>query len=150
MTLTCSCPCGETTFTVDEVPFARFYCHCEICQKLYDKPFADVTVVKTKHVHLADDQVNFKKYKMPPALDRGTCKACGKPAAGFLRGIPGLGLAFISADNFNDKTNLPAHQGHIFYHRKQAEFEDELPKLSGYLSSELAVCKWLLPKLLKN
>lgn len=150
MTLECSCPCGETKFTVEKAPFARFYCHCEICQKLYDKAYSDVTVVRTKHVQLDGELVNFKKYRLPPALDRGTCKACGKPAAGFLKGIPGLGLAFITADNFNDKSTLPKPLGHVFYHRKQKEVEDALPKISGYFSSELAVCKWVMPRLLKS
>lgn len=150
MTHQCSCPCGKTQFTVEKTPFARFYCHCEICQKLYSKAYSDVTVVRTKHVRLDSQLVDFKKYRMPPALDRGTCKACGKPAAGFLKGIPGLGLAFITADNFNDKTKLPEPLGHVFYHRKQAEVHDNLPKISGYFSSELAVCKWALPRLLKS
>ena len=145
----CSCPCGQTTFSVEQTPFARFYCHCEICQKLYGKPFVDVTIVRAKHVQLNHDLVEFKKYRMPPALDRGTCKACKKPVVGFLKGIPGLGLAFITADNFNDKANLPNSLGHVFYHRKQAAVEDSLPKVSGYFSSELAVCKWALPRLFK-
>ena len=101
-------------------------------------------------MHLDNELVEFNKYRLPPALDRGTCKACGKPAAGFLKGIPGLGLAFITADNFDDKSMLPEPLGHVFYHRKQAEVSDELPKISGYFSSELAVCKWALPRLLKS
>ncbi|KZY73497.1 hypothetical protein A3737_26765, partial [Oleiphilus sp. HI0065] len=141
MTHQCSCPCGKTAFTVEKPPFARFYCHCEICQKLYDKAYSDVTIVRSKHVHLEHPDVDFKKYRLPPALDRGTCKACGKPAAGFLKGIPGLGLAFITADNFHDASILPKPLGHVFYHRKQAEVNDALPKVSGYFSSEIAVCK---------
>lgn len=150
MTHQCSCPCGKTAFTVEKPPFARFYCHCEICQKLYDKAYSDVTIVRSKHVHLEHTDVDFKKYRLPPALDRGTCKACGKPAAGFLKGIPGLGLAFITADNFDDASILPKPLGHVFYHRKQAEVNDALPKVSGYFSSEIAVCKWALPRLLKD
>lgn len=150
MTHACSCPCGTTNFIVEKTPVARFYCHCEICQKLYNKPYSDVTVVRTKYVKLDSKLVNFNKYRLPPALDRGTCKACGKPAAGFLKSLPGLGLAFITADNFNDKSTLPKPLGHVFYHRRQAEVPDDLPKINGYFSSELIICKWALPRLLKG
>lgn len=143
----CSCPCGETKFTVERTPFVRFYCHCEICQNLYKTDYADVVVVKSKYVQLDSNDVNFKKYRLPPALDRSTCNACGKPAAGFLKGIPGLALSFISADNFHDKSALPTPLGHVFYHRKRKEVEDALPKIHGYWKSELKVSAWILPRI---
>lgn len=146
----CSCPCGETRFTVESTPFARFYCHCQICQKLYGKAYSDVTVVRTKHVQIDDSLVEYNKYRMPPALSRGTCKSCKKPVAGFLKGIPGLALAFITADNFDDKSTLPAPLGHVFCHRQQAEVADGLPKAYGYWSSQLAISKWVFPRLVKS
>ena len=150
MTHQCSCPCGASKFTVDKTPFVRFYCHCEICQKLYNKPYADVAVVKTKYVHLDDSLVNYNKYRMPPALHRGTCKQCDMPVAGFLKGYPGLSLAFITGDNFNDKSALPSPLGHVFYHRKQQSVDDTLPAYEGYWSSQFGICKWVLPRLLSH
>ncbi len=82
-------------------PLVRFYYHCEICQKLYKTDYADVVVVKSKYVQPDSNDVNFKKYRLPPVLDRGTCKACDKAVAGFLKAIPGLTLSFISADNLS-------------------------------------------------
>ena len=55
---------------------------------------------------LKQNGVQFNKYRRPPALDRGICEQCKKPVAGFFRGIPGLGLAFINADNIQDKSLL--------------------------------------------
>jgi len=146
----CSCPCGETRFTVESTPFARFYCHCEICQKLYGKAYSDVTVVRTKHVHLDHDLVEYNNYRLPPALSRGTCKSCNKPVAGFLKGIPGLALAFITADNYDVPDDLPKPLGHIFCHRQQEKIEDNLPQLHGYWPSQMAISKWVIPRLLKS
>jgi len=144
----CQCPCGKTAFTVRATPFLRFYCHCLICQELYKQPYVDVTVVKSQAVLLNSSGVTFKKYRLPPALQRGTCNHCHKPVAGFLTGVPGLKLAFITGDNFIDKTNLPDSVGHIFYHRKANPVDDALPKISGYWKSEATVAKWLLPHLM--
>ena len=89
----CECPCGKTKFYLKKPPFVRFYCHCEICQKLYNSAYNDVVVIKSKNVVLKQNGVQFNKYRRPPALDRGICEQCKKPVAGFFRGIPGLGLA---------------------------------------------------------
>ena len=99
----CECPCGKTKFYLKKPPFVRFYCHCEICQKLYNSAYNDVVVIKSKNVVLKQNGVQFNKYRRPPALDRGICEQCKKPVVGFLRGIPGLGLAFINADNIRIK-----------------------------------------------
>ena len=144
----CECPCGSTKFYLKKLPFVRFYCHCEICQKLYNSAYNDVVVIKSKNVVLKQNGVQFKKYRKPPALDRGICEQCKKPVAGFFRGIPGLRLAFINADNILDKSSLPRPLGHIFYHRKKEYVEDELPKFSGYWRSQIKVCQWIMTKLL--
>ena len=40
----CACLCGASRFAVDGDPIGRFLCHCTICQRVYRKPFADVTL----------------------------------------------------------------------------------------------------------
>jgi hypothetical protein len=145
--LACQCPCGESRFTVRQIPFLRFYCHCEICQNLYGKSYADVTVVRTEDVTLPETGIDFATYRMPPALQRGICHQCHKPVAGQLTSMPGLKLSFISGDNYKDKSMLPAPVGHIFYHRRKADISDSLPKIKGYWRSELQVCRWLFPRL---
>ena len=97
---------------------------------------------------LKQNGVQFNKYRRPPALDRGICEQCKKPVAGFFRGIPGLGLAFINANNIQDKSLLTPPLGHIFYHRKKEYIGDELPKFKGYWRSQIKVCHWIMIKLL--
>jgi hypothetical protein len=136
----CACPCNAAQFTVTGTPIARFYCHCQICQAVYRQPFADVTAWWSGSVVLpSETTVQFKHYRPPPALRRGTCPSCGLPVVGFLRLAPFVRLAFVPAQNIRDRKTLPAPATHIFYHRRVKDIEDDLPKVSGYWSSELAV-----------
>lgn len=146
----CSCPCGKTRFQVETKPILRFFCHCKICQKLYDKAYSDVNVVRTKHVHLPDSGIEFSSFRAPPALQRGLCSHCHKPVAGLLTMLPGLKLAFIAGENFSQQDKLPEPLGHVFYHRKRQNCEDSLPKIGGYWRSEWQISKWLLPRLMHS
>jgi len=147
---TCACPCGESTFEVNAKPIARFTCHCEICQSLYKKPSANFTVVLAKDVKMLQaDSIQFKKYRLPPALRRGVCSFCNRPVIGFLRIAPFLKLAFIASSRYPEQDALPANQGHIFYHRRVADVNDSLPKFEGYLSSEWAVTKAIMSGLFR-
>lgn len=140
-----SCPCGQTTFSVKGKPVLRFFCHCQICQTLYQEPCADVTVFWTGAIAIPEQaQIQYKTYRPPPALKRATCPACQNPLFGFLTLAPFLRLEFVSTRNFADKSDFPLPSAHIFYHRRKAEIQDALPKISGYLPSELAVTKLVL------
>lgn len=141
----CACQCGRTTFTVSGRPLARLYCHCQICQALYRQPRADVTVWWRGSVELADDQrVQFKRYRLPPAINRGTCPSCGMPVVGFLRLAPFVQLAFVAAMNFPRRAALPRPSAHIFYHRRVKDVRDRLPKIGGYWPSELYATRLVL------
>lgn len=143
--LVCTCACSSTRFEVTGVPLTRFYCHCRICQSLYRQPFADVTAWWGNGVALPGSHlVQFKRYRLPPAVRRGTCSACGQPAVGFLSMLPFVTLAFIPAMNFVDQSRLPPAAAHIFYHRRVRDVADDLPKYSGYWLSELAVMRSVL------
>lgn len=72
-----SCTCGQSTFSVEGAPLIRFICHCQICQDIYKKPFADVVIFPEKSVKLLTTaSVEFKKFRAPPAVNRGICKSC--------------------------------------------------------------------------
>ena len=136
----CSCPCGETLFSVTGSPAIRFKCHCTICQAVYKKPYADVVAVKVSQViKPLSPKIGFKKYRVPPALQRGTCPSCDNPVVAFLPVAPFFGLAFAPAVNFPEELKLPTVSMHTFYHRRVADIEDDLPKIQGYWSSQLAV-----------
>jgi hypothetical protein len=135
----CACPCGKSTFQISARPFARFYCHCTICQSLYKHPFADATMLWARDVALPDGHnILFKKYRSPPAISRGTCGSCGSPVVAF-SGFGASRLAFVAARNYSNPSVLPESAIHIFYHRRASEAADNLPKYSGYLRSEAAV-----------
>lgn len=146
-----SCPCSVSSISVKAKPFARFKCHCSICQKLYKQPYADFVVLNAKHLIIEKPEtIEFAKYRLPPALNRGLCSHCHSPLVGFLRLAPFLSLAFVPSERFQDANQLPALQGHIFYHRRLSDAEDELPKFEGYWHSELAVTKACLKGLMTS
>ncbi len=144
----CACPCGETRFGIRARPFARFYCHCLICQKIYGKPFADVSVLWARDlIQAPPEQVKTARYRRPPALDRSTCASCGRPVHGTLGLWPMPAFAFVPSVNIDahlDANVLPAPASHIFYHRRVADIDDALPKYSGYWRSQIATTVMLI------
>lgn len=145
LTQAATCGCGVSKFNVDGVPIARFKCHCTICQSLYKKPFADVVMLWGGAIALPDEQpFTFRKYRPPPALQRATCNACGAPVVGFLRLAPFVRLAFVQCANFSNQDALPPPSVHIFYNSRVQDVADDLPKISGYWASEIAVTKLLM------
>jgi hypothetical protein len=144
----CACLCGASRFTVSGNPIGRFFCHCRICQKVYDKPFADATYFWAESIALPEDQpIEFRRYRPPPALNRGTCAKCHSPVVGFLRLVPGLTVGFVPSQNFPRPAELPAPDFHMFYDRRVADVDDSVPKVSGYWASEMRVTRSVLADL---
>lgn len=143
------CPCGEASFRVVGRPLTRFFCHCEICQRVYGQGYADVTAFPAGRVHADPDaDVRFQRLRPPPALRRGLCAQCNAPVLGLLTLGPGLRLAFVPARNLPPSVPLPEPAAHIFYHRHTTPVADDLPKIRGYWRSELAVSRLILGGLL--
>jgi hypothetical protein len=145
----CACRCGASRFTVNGDSIGRFYCHCTICQKVYAKPFADATYFWAEAIALAANQpIEFRRYRPPPALRRGICTKCGAPAVAFMRPVPGLAVAFVPTQNFHRPAELPAPDCHIFYDRRVADVADALPKVNGYWASEVHITRIVFASLL--
>jgi hypothetical protein len=141
----CACLCGASRFSVSGNPIGRFFCHCTICQSVYRKPFADVAYFWAEAVDLpADQSVEFRRYRPPPALRRGLCMKCMNPVVGFLTVVPGLTVAFVPSQNFPRPAELPAPGRHIFYDRRVADIADSVPKVQGYIASEAYVTRSIL------
>lgn len=136
----CACPCGQTRFAAQSRPFARIYCHCLICQRLYRKPFADVCILWARSLEMpADADTRVARYRSWPALDRTVCMHCELPVLGVFRLGPLRTLAFVPSSNFAHEDELPKPAAHLFYHRRAADHNDGLPKYHGYWRSEFGV-----------
>jgi hypothetical protein len=146
-----ACLCGASRLTVAGDPIGRFFCHCTICQKIYGKPFADVTYFWAASVALpANQPIEFRRYRPPPALRRGICSKCRNPVVGFLGLVPSLTLAFVPSQNFPRPAELPAPDRHIFYDRRVGDIADSVPKLGGYWASEAHVTRSVLAGLFRR
>lgn len=145
------CDCGSTRFSIQGKPIVRMYCHCTICQEFNNAPYGDITVFRSKDVCLNNDEsVVYTRFKSPPAVDRGTCSSCQKPAIENFN-LPLMpSLTIIPSVNIKAKAYLPEPALHIFYHRRVDNIDDRLPKYSGFLKSQLALMGRLLPGLLRR
>jgi hypothetical protein len=144
----CQCSCGGVKLKVKEPPTTRFFCHCKICQSVYGKRYADVTVLRASDVVIdTPDTLQFRRLRSPPNLNRGICDSCNMPAIGLMTIVPGLKIAFVPTHMFQNSIDAPEPSFHIFYHSRTADVDDAYPKHNGYWRSELAVMRIILPKL---
>jgi len=145
------CECGENKFDIVGEPIFRAICHCEICQEFNDAPFADITLYRTKDVDLPEDNtVEYKAYTNPPMAQRGKCKSCEKPTIEFLK-IPAVpALTIVPTKNLSNADSLPEPSFHVFYHRRKQDSNDDFPKYSGYMKSQLAFVARLIRALIRS
>lgn len=144
----CQCECGQVKFTLTSKPLLRLVCHCEICQKFNQSDSADILVFRQKDVELSDEHnIEFKTYRPPPAVQRGKCLTCLKPAIE-LFDVPFLPkLSMVPRENMPQGFELPKASFHMFYHRRVNDVLDDLPKLNGYFSSQVAFMRELFSAL---
>lgn len=144
----CRCSCGQVQFAIKGEPLFRAFCHCTICQSFNRSAHADILLVRTKDVALPPmDRITFKTHKQPPIVRRGQCSACGSPVMEALT-IPAFPkLSILPVQTMTDTTGLPDGAFHMFYDRRVADIEDDLPKHAGYLPSQWAFGATLLKAL---
>ena len=140
----CTCSCGATRLKTLGEPLFRILCHCTICQRFNDAPFADVLIHRAEDVVLPPaGAVSFDTYKPPPNVQRGKCAACGQPAV-VVFAMPVLPrLVSIPRPMFGADVTLPTPVAHIFYDMRVADGEDPYPKHQGYFRSNVAFLKYL-------
>lgn len=142
--ISCQCECGKSQVRLKKAPMLRFHCHCTICQNLYKKPYSDVTVMWANNTQLLNDE--HIEYRRPGLLlKRGVCTGCEQPIFATMTLLPGLKLAFVPGNRYDDQTILPNPSAHIFYHRSQSEMDDGIAKTRGFIKSELVI-SWLILK----
>jgi hypothetical protein len=145
----CQCCCGSTKFAISAPAITRAYCHCTVCQKFNDAPFADVVIYRKRDISLEDEtKIEFNTYKAPPALQRGKCKSCGKPAIEFLN-IPLFpGLVVVPVEVIGEDVKIPEPSCHLFYNQRHQNHIDGLPQHSGFLTSQLGLIYHIVKQLL--
>ena len=141
----CECPCGAIKLTLRRTPIARWYCHCTICHAVYRKPHSDETIVWARDVAIDGlSRVEFKRYRPPPAASRGICSQCRSPVVAFFSMTPLMRIAVVPSHLYVSQTDLPAPRAHVFYETRVRDINDELPKHSGYMSSQFAALRFIL------
>lgn len=144
------CQCGKNQFTVSGSALFRCFCHCTICQQFNQAPFADVSVYRSDALDLKDCQhVDFKAYASPEILQRGRCSECQNPVIEFLT-VPLLPKLVVLPNNTLIEPTTENACGHIFYHRRVDDIDDQLPKHSGYLTSQTVFSAYMLKGLLRK
>jgi hypothetical protein len=140
----CQCACGATRFQTLGAPLFRIYCHCTICQRFNNAPFADILVHRAEDVALPPARaVIFDTYKPPPNVQRGKCASCGQPAIVVLAAPFLPRLVTVLRPMFRPDAELPSPVAHIFYDKRLADAEDPYPKHEGYFRSNIAFLKYL-------
>tara|TARA_R110002073_G_scaffold266535_1_gene429834 strand:+ start:8601 stop:9083 length:483 start_codon:yes stop_codon:yes gene_type:complete len=147
----CECQCGKTELLIKGKPITRIACHCQICQEFNQADFADITLFLSKDVMLShDNTVDFKAYQSPPAVQRGKCVYCNNPAIERFDMPLCPSITMIPSNLIPPGSSLPSLSAHIFYHRKITDIHDSLPKISGFLKSQLFVGKQIVTGIIKN
>lgn len=132
-----SCLCASNEFEFKDAPIARFNCHCKVCQSYSGRDYSDVSVFLRHQLSKTKlSQTEFKRFKLPPNIRRGVCKHCHKPSIEL--GILGQ-LVFVPTSNLKEQDQIEPASMHIFYHRRVKEVNDNLPKYSGFMQSQLKV-----------
>lgn len=140
----CSCSCGATRFQTLGAPLFRILCHCTICQRYHNAPFADILVHRAEDVILPPaGAVELDTQKPPPNVQRGKCATCGQPAIAVLA-LPFLPrLVTVFSSMFTRDAPLPPPVAHIFYDKRVSDSEDPYPKHEGFVRSEIAFLRYL-------
>lgn len=133
------CTCGAVTFEATAPPLFGIVCHCTLCQRFTGRDFADLLVYRTRDLRgLADAPIEYVKLRPPPNVPRGKCSACGTPMIDVLT-LPLVGSwSMIPREAHAATEDLPGPVGHMFYHRRVRDCDDDLPKYEAYWPSELA------------
>ena len=145
-----SCTCNTVSMKITGPVLFRACCHCTSCQAYCGDAYSDVSVFRATDVELADEtRVEFKGYQKPALAKRGKCTACLVPV------IENIAMPVLPDLRVVPTELLPASlkqdiEFHIFYHRRLQDATDDLPKYSGFVSSQLAFMKALIRSLRKT
>ncbi|MFK7966446.1 MAG: GFA family protein [Burkholderiaceae bacterium] len=142
-----TCACGEVRALIHGDPLMRVHCHCTTCQAFNDAPSADVTVFDARDIVIeGESNIAFKAYQKNSPVLRGRCTRC-QSAVIEKASMPLLpNLIMMPSEVIQPAPDIQSSQ-HIFYHRRTADADDQLPKRTGLVSSQGHFMKSLLAAL---
>ena len=144
-TIEARCSCGNARLTIHARPRFRMLCHCTICQRFNQAPFADVSIYRAADVQLPEaGTVEFSTWKPPPNVQRGKCAECGAAAVETFHAPLLPKLTMVPRSMLPADADLPEPVAHFFYETRVADAQDELPKHEGFLPSQFAFLKHFL------
>ncbi len=144
----CTCYLSD----IERLPLPRFrmICHCQTCQDFLKSDFNDECVyLLTDCDELDLTDVVFKSYQAGfSPVKRGICGRCNKPSfcrikIGFLPEFLTVPSTLVSVHKVPDAT------GHVYYHGRVADADDEWKKVSGHYLSQLFIAYSGIKALLK-
>jgi len=149
--ITGRCSCGSIAVESSNDPLFRAYCHCSLCQEYNKAPYADVVVFTAKDVlPVEENGINFKAYKKPPLVQRGTCSQCAQAVLEKVS-IPLMPkLTIVPTSMITDKNQLPEPSMHIFYDKRMEDIHDEIKKYRGFMASQMAFNGKLIKSLISH
>ncbi len=139
------CACGSVQYQLTAMPMFRARCHCHICQEFNQAEYADILIMRAASVTVVGrEHIDFKFHRSPPLLSRGNCRSCGGAAVEEMN-LPLMpNLTIVPVQTLRNNAGIPDPKFHMFYHRRLQNADDDLPKHSGYLSSQLGFSKAVL------
>ena len=146
------CSCGANRFSITQPPIVRFYCHCSICQAYNNQHYSDVAVfLKADVIQEKLQDTHFKRYRLPPNIQRGKCTRCNHPS--IEKGFKDQ-LVLVPVANLEHPEQLEPATVHVFYDCRVTDVHDDVPKYEGYLKSQTLlsylVGKGLLKQLIQK
>jgi len=144
-TIECTCPCRAAKVSIHAAPRFRMICHCTLCQRFNDAPYADILVYRARDIEApSPEAIEFTTLKPPPNVQRGKCSQCGAPAIETFH-VPLLPkLTMVPRSMHPDDASLPEPIAHFFYETRIEDAGDALPKHQGFVPSQLAFFKYYL------
>jgi len=140
--LEATCLCGACQLRGEGPILFSSVCHCSMCQRWTGAPFTHYVGFPSGKLRCVQGEDKLSEYKSSPTLSRYACSACGTRLMneshdkGY-RDMPAGVLERDAEGRILGVGRALAPRLHIFYGSRQADVQDELPKLKERVGSAL-------------
>ncbi|MEO7112919.1 MAG: GFA family protein, partial [Polyangiaceae bacterium] len=135
--LTVQCLCGAVTLSIEGLPVAQFFCHCDHCQRVHGAAYVPVSMYRTDQVKVVSGEPSVWKLHATP---RASCRECSTRL--FAEPV-GIGMRTVMALLLPKESFTP--QFHMQCAHAIAPVKDGLPHFKGFPESfggSSAVVDW--------